>query len=87
MVDVRIDGTIIPHTLIDIWAAINVMTKESMLKRILQGPLRETTIVLKLAGRSTIAPEGYVEDVNVFIDSWEYPTDLLALQPKTKFNG
>ena len=23
----------------------------------------------------------------VTIDSWEYPTDFLALQPKTKFNG
>lgn len=23
----------------------------------------------------------------VSIDSWEYPTDFLVLQPKTKFNG
>lgn len=28
--------------------------------------------------------EGIVEDVMVSIDSWEYPTDLLVLQPKPK---
>jgi len=32
MVDVHIDGIIFPHTLIDIGALINVMTKEIMLK-------------------------------------------------------
>ena len=32
VVDFHINGTIIPHTLIDLGAAINVMTKETMLK-------------------------------------------------------
>lgn len=36
---------------------------------------------------STVAPKGVVEDVMVSIDSWEYLTDFLVLQPKTKFNG
>jgi len=85
--DVHIDGVIFPNTLIDLWAAINIMTKETMLKLNLQGTLRKTTIVLQLADRSTVTPEGIVEDVMVTIDSWEYPTDFLVLQPKTKFNG
>ena len=82
MVDVHIDGIIVTHTLIDIRAIINVMTKETMLKLNLQGVLRKTTTVLQLADRSIVAPEGVVEDVMVSIDSWEYPTDFLALQPK-----
>lgn len=32
IVDVHIDGTIVPHTLIDLGVAINVMTKDTMLK-------------------------------------------------------
>lgn len=58
-----------------------------MLKLNLQGSLRNITIVLQLAYRSKVAPKGVVEDLMVSIDSWEYPTDFLVLQPKTKFNG
>ena len=79
VVDVHINETIIPHTLIDLWAAINVMTKDMMLKLNLQGSLRKITTVLQLADRSTVTPEGIVEDVMVSIDSWEYPTDFLVL--------
>ena len=66
---VHIDGVIVPKTLIDLGATINVITKETMLKLILQGTLRKTTIVLQLVDRSIITPEGIVEDVMVSIDS------------------
>jgi len=79
VVDVHINGTIVPHTLINLGATSNVMTKETMLKLNLQGSLRKTTIVLQLADRSTITLEGIVEDVMVSIDSWEYPVDFLVL--------
>jgi len=69
VVDVHINGTIVPHTLIDLGATINVMTKETMLKLNLQGSLQQTTTVLQLADHSTITPEGIVEDVMVSIDS------------------
>lgn len=62
------------------------MAKETMLKINLQGALINTTIVLQLTDRSTVALEGVVEDVMVSIDSCEYPTDFLILEPKTKFN-
>lgn len=84
IVDVHINGTIIPHTLIDLRAAINVMTRDTMLKLNLQSSLRKTSTVLQLADRSTMTPEGIVEDVFVSVDSWEYPTDFLVLQPKEK---
>ena len=35
VVNVHINGTVVPHTLIDLRAAINVMTKDTMLKLIL----------------------------------------------------
>ena len=69
VVDVHIDGIIVPHTLIDLGAAINVMTKETILKMNLQGSLRNTTTILQLADRSTVDLEGVVENVMVSIDS------------------
>eukprot|EP00253_Pinus_taeda_P014105 PITA_14105 len=79
VVDVHINGTIIPHTLIDLGDAINVMTKDTMLKLNLQGSLRKTSTILQLADRSIVTPEGIVEDVLISIDSWEYPADFLVL--------
>lgn len=67
--DVHINGTIIPHTLIDLGVAINVMTKDTMLKLNLQGSLTNTTTILQLADRTTVATEGIVEDVMVSINS------------------
>jgi len=87
VVDVHINGTIVPHTLINLGAAINVMTKDTMLKLNLQVSLRKTTIVLQLANRSTVTPEGIIEDVMVSIDSWEYPADFLVLQLKAKLTA
>ena len=86
MVYVHIDGIIVPHILIDIGASMNVMTKETMLKLNLQGSLRKTTTILQLEDRSTLSPEGVVEDAMVSIDSWEYLVYFLVLHPKTKFN-
>lgn len=85
VVDIHIDGMIVPHTMIDFRANINVITKETMLKLNLQVSLTKTTTVLQLAYRSTVAPKGVVEDVMISIESWEYPTNILVLQSKTKF--
>ena len=56
IVDVHINGTIVPHTLIDLGATMNIMTKGTMLKLNLQGSLRKTTTVLQLVDRSTVTP-------------------------------
>jgi len=69
VVYVHIDGIIVPLTLIYLETDINVMTKENMLKLNLQASLRNTTIVLQLADRSTVASEGVFEDVMVSFDS------------------
>ena len=87
LVDVHINGIIIPHTLIDLGDIINIMTKDTMLKLNLKGSLRKTTTVLELADHSIVTPKGIVEDVMVSINSWEYPTDFLGIQPKSKLLG
>ena len=69
----------IQHTLIDLGPTINVMTKDTMLKLNLQGSLRKTMAVLQLADRSSVTPEGIVEDVMVSIDSLEYLVDFIVL--------
>jgi len=84
VVDVYINGTIIPHTLIDLGVAINVMTTDTMHKLNLQSSLRKTSTILQLVDHSTVTPRGIVEDVLVSVDSWEYLVDFLVLQPKEK---
>ena len=68
VVDVHIDGVIVPHTLIDIGVAINVINKKTMLKLNPQGDLINTTTVLQLTDMSIVALEGIVEDVMLSID-------------------
>ena len=69
IVDVHIDGLIASNTLIDLGAAMSVMTKETLLKLNIQWALRNTTTVLQLAERSTLDLEQFVEDVMVYIES------------------
>ena len=57
MVTITINNFSIPKTLIDLGAAINVMTLETMEYLHLTN-LRPTTTVLELADRSKITPEG-----------------------------
>jgi hypothetical protein len=65
---------------------MNVMTLETMRHLNLQN-LQPTTMVLELADRSKVVPEGILEDITVSLDSWEYPVDFLVLQPKSNLGG
>ena len=49
--------------------------------------LRPTPTILELADRSTIRPEGILDDLVISVDSWEYPADFLVLQPKSQLGG
>lgn len=60
VVDVYIHRIMVPNTLIDLEVAINVMTKETMVKLNLQGALRKTTTMLQIIDTSTIALEGVI---------------------------
>ena len=82
----QIGHTQIPNVLVDLGAAINVMTIETVRKLGLTN-LSPTPNFLELADRSTIKPEGILDDLIISVDSWEYPADFLVLQPKLQLGG
>jgi hypothetical protein len=86
-VTVQVGKTIIPRVLVDLGAAINIMTLETLQLLQLQDEVRETPTILELADRSTIKPEGVIEDLSISVESWNYPVDFTVLQPKTKLGG
>ena len=45
--------------------------------------LKPTPMVLELVDRSTIMPEGILDEFVVSVESWQYPMDSLVLQPKS----
>jgi len=63
------------------------MTLETLQLLQLQDEVRETPTILELADRSTIKPEGVIEDLSISVESWNYPVDFTVLQPKTKLGG
>jgi hypothetical protein len=69
IMDVHINKCLIQNTLIDLGVAINVMTRDTMLRLSLQGLLRLIPILLQLKHISTMNLEGVLEDVMVSIDS------------------
>ena len=85
-VTVQIGHTQIPNVLVDLGVAINVITIETVRKLGLTN-IRPTPTILELADRSTIKPEGIMDDLVISVDSWEYPTDFLVLQPKLQVGG
>ena len=50
--------------------------------------LRPTPTILELADRSAIKLEGILDDlVIISVESWEYPSNFLVLQPKSQLGG
>lgn len=86
MVTILINNFLVPNRLIDLGAAINVMTMETM-KYMHLNNIRSTSTILELTDRSKVVPEGILEDSIVSLDSREYPVDFLILQPKTNLGG
>ena len=86
VVKVQINGVSLPNTLIDLGASINVMTKSTMEGLGLTN-LWQTTTVLQLAYQSFVKPEGIIEDILIYVDSWEYPTYFMVLQTKSNLVG
>ena len=85
-ITVQIRHTQMPNLLVDLGLAINVMTIETVRKLGLTN-LRVTPTVLELADRSTIKPEGILDELVISVDSWEYHANFLVLQPKSQLGG
>eukprot|EP00253_Pinus_taeda_P013839 PITA_13839 len=86
IVKTTINGVEIPNTLIDLGAAINIISRQTM-EQLKLPNLLFTPTLLQLADRSIIKPDGVLEDISVSLDSWEYPVDFMILTPKSNLGG
>jgi len=86
IVKTHINGVEIPNTLIDLWAAINIMGRQTM-EQLKLPNLIFTPTLLQLAYRSIIKLDGVLEDILVSLYSWEYPVDFMILTPKSNLGG
>eukprot|EP00253_Pinus_taeda_P017006 PITA_17006 len=86
IVTVQISGQTLTNALVDLGAAINILTTSTCQKLGITS-VEPTSTLLELADRSVVRPEGTLYDVMVSVDSWEYPTDFLIINPKTRLYG
>ena len=68
-VTVKIGKIIIPRVLVDLGAAINIMTLETSQLLQLNNIIIDTPTIVELADHSTIKPEGVVEDLVISVES------------------
>ncbi|KAE8719115.1 putative glutathione S-transferase [Hibiscus syriacus] len=64
--------------LCDLGSSVNLMPKSIFLKLGI-GDARPTSVILQLADKSHVKPEGRVEDVIVRVDKFVFPVDFLIL--------
>ena len=86
IVIVQINGQSFQNALVDLGAAINILTTTTCQKLGITS-LDPTTTLLELADRSVVKPEGTLQDVMVSVDSWEYPANFLVINPKNRLYG
>eukprot|EP00253_Pinus_taeda_P011966 PITA_11966 len=87
IVTVQVGKTFVSKVLVDLGAAINIIALETTQLLQLKHLIREIPAILELADRSTIKPEGVIEDLVISVESWNYPADFVVLQTKTKLGG
>jgi hypothetical protein len=68
-VTVQIGKTIIPRFLVDLGAAINIMTLETSQLLQLNNAIKDTPTILELADHSTIKSEGVIEYLIISVES------------------
>ncbi|KAL2243926.1 UNVERIFIED_CONTAM: Retrovirus-related Pol polyprotein from transposon 17.6 [Sesamum indicum] len=68
----------IKKAMCDLGASINVMPL-TIFESLKVGPLKETEVVIQLADRSVVYPEGVLEDVLVQVNELVFPADFYVL--------
>jgi hypothetical protein len=86
IVTVQIQGCSFPNTLVDLGAAINILTMETC-NTLGFDSFEPTPIMLQLANRSVVQPVGTLHDIAISVDSWEYPKDFLIINPRSRLEG
>jgi hypothetical protein len=87
IVSVTINDASIGNTLVDLGAAINIMTSNTVELLQLNQFLRPTPTILELADITTIKPAGVLDDILVTLASWEYPVDFMIIHSKDPTKG
>ncbi|XP_018633576.1 uncharacterized protein [Nicotiana tomentosiformis] len=77
-IPMRIGEIDVGRALYDLGASINLMPL-SVFKQLGLGAPRPTTMLLQLAGRSYVYPEGVIEDVLMQIGKFIFPADFIIL--------
>ncbi|GMI75408.1 hypothetical protein HRI_001210100 [Hibiscus trionum] len=72
--------------LCDLGANINLMPK-SVFQKLGIGQARPTIVMLQLADRSYVQPEGKIEDILVRVDKFIFPADFLVLDCEVDENA
>jgi len=85
-VKTHINGIEIPNTLIDLGAAINIMSKQTMNQLKLPNP-QYTPTLLQLVDSYVIKHDDVLEDIFVSLESWEYPIEFMILTPENNLGG
>jgi hypothetical protein len=86
IVTVQIQGCSFPNTLVDLGAAINIITMETY-NALGFHSFDPTPIMLQLVNRSVVKPLGTLHDIAISVDSWEHPIDFLIINPKSGLEG
>ena len=84
--NVIINGQSVKNVAIDLGAAINIMTKDTM-KNLKIEELRAYPKMLQLVDSSTFTHDGMIENIVVTLDSLECPTDFMILSPKVNLSS
>ncbi|XP_039065503.1 uncharacterized protein LOC120210932 [Hibiscus syriacus] len=82
-----IDDKYIGRALCDLGSSVSMMPKSIFLKLIGMGNSQPTTMILQLAGRSHVRPEGKIEDVIAKVDKFVFLIDFLILECETDENA
>jgi hypothetical protein len=86
IVTVQIQGCSFPNTLVDLGAAINILTMETC-NTLGFDSFEPTPIMLQLVDRSVVRPVDTLHDIAISVDSWEYPADFLIINPRSGLEG
>ncbi|XP_057775295.1 uncharacterized protein LOC130994268 [Salvia miltiorrhiza] len=76
---IYIGDTRIEHAMCDLGASINVMPL-TVYNRLSGVELVDTRVVIQLAGRSCVYPEGLLENVLVSVNNFVYPADFYVVR-------
>ena len=78
-IPIRLGGSRTERAMCDLGASINVLPYSTYLTLGL-GPLTETGVIIQLADRSYVYPEGVLEDVLVQVNDLIFPADFYVLR-------